>query len=159
TGTLTVERAQFASLDPAAIDAAIRAVDGGTPIDNAKIGDLVNARLQAGKLAVPSATGAVNIASGRASVKSLTASAEGVDVALNGLVDLVEENLELNLKLTGAKKDDASSGQRPEVSVMFKGPIDAPRRTTDTSAFVGWLTLRSVDRETKRLEELQSKAQ
>jgi hypothetical protein len=48
-------------------------------------------------------------------------------------------------------------GPRPEVSVDFQGPLEAPRRKVDLSAFIGWLTLRSVERETRRLEEIQAK--
>src|SRR5690606_12741951 len=44
---------------------------------------------------------------------------------------------------------------RPEVAVSIKGPVAAPRRSIDTSALVGWLTLRAVDREAKRLEAEQ----
>jgi hypothetical protein len=43
------------------------------------------------------------------------------------------------------------------VSVLFNGPINAPRRNLETANFVEWLTLRSVERETKRLEEIQGK--
>jgi len=155
TGTVSVEGAQFPGFDPAAIDAAIGAVDRGLPVDSPKVSDTVTAALEAGKLSVPSATGTITISSGRARITSLIPSVQGVDVAANALVDLVEQNLDARATLTGAQK--TASGGRPEVSVVFKGPINAPRRSTDLSAFVGWLTLRSVERETKRLEEIQSK--
>ena len=157
TGTLSVEGAQFGGLDPAAIDAAIAAVDRGLPVDSPKIGDVVASALDAGKLNVPSATGTIAIASGRARISSLAVPAQAADVSFNGVLDFVEQDLDARASITGAPKSNLPGSLRPELAVDFKGPLAAPRRSVDVSNFVGWLTLRSVERETKRLEEIQSK--
>jgi AsmA-like C-terminal region len=158
TGTVSVESAQFGGLDPAAIDAAIQSVDRGVPVDSPRINDVINAALEAGKLNVPSATGTITISSGRARITSLAAPAQGADVSFNTVLDFVEQDLDGRVTLLGAPRSAAAASLRPEVSVDFKGPISAPRRSVEPSAFIGWLTLRSVERETKRLEEIQSKA-
>jgi hypothetical protein len=38
---------------------------------------------------------------------------------------------------------------------LLKGPIATPRRTIDVSALTSWLTLQSVDRETRRLDAVE----
>jgi hypothetical protein len=158
TGTLSVEGAQFSGLDPAAISAAIVAVDKGPgPVDTSKIGDLVATTLDAGKLNVTSASGTISIASGRARISSLAVPAKGADVSFSGLLDLIEQSIDARVTLDGPPATNTPGSQRPELSVVFKGPINAPRRNLDTTKFVEWLTLRSVERETKRLEEIQSK--
>jgi hypothetical protein len=156
-GTLSVEGAQFSGLDPSAINAAVIFVDKGLPVDSAKIGDLVGSTLDGGKLSVPSASGTINIASGRARISSLAVPAKGADVSVTALIDLVEQSIDARVTLDGPPATNPPSSQRPELSVVFKGPINAPRRNLDIANFVEWLTLRSVERETKRLEEIQSK--
>jgi uncharacterized protein involved in outer membrane biogenesis len=158
TGSISVENAQVGGFDPAAIDAAIAAVDRGLPVDSPKVGDVVAAALDAGKLNVPLATGTISISAGRARITSAAVPAQGADVSLNALLDLAQQGLDARVTLLGTVKANApGSGRRPELSVLFKGPIDAPRKNIDLPTFVGWLTLRSVERETKRLEDIQSK--
>jgi uncharacterized protein involved in outer membrane biogenesis len=157
SGTMSVEAAQFNGLDPAAIETAIASVDRGLPVDSPKISDVVTGALEAGKLNVPSATGTITISSGRARLASLAVPAQGADVSVNTVLDFVEQTLDGRVTLSGAPKSNAPGSLRPQLSVDFKGPIIAPRRSVDLSAFIGWLTLRSVERETKRLEAIQSK--
>ena len=158
TGTISVEGAQFGGLDPAAIDAAIQSVDRGLPVEQTKISDIVSGALEAGRLNVASATGAITLSSGRARITSLAVPAQGADVSVDAVLDLVEQDLDARVTITGTPKMPTPGSPRPEVSVDFKGPLDAPRRKVDLSAFIGWLTLRSVERETRRLEEIQAKA-
>src|SRR5262249_2571319 len=58
----------------------------------------------------------------------------------------------------GAPRPTGPSGQRPALSVALKGPLEAPRRSEDVSALVNWLTLRSVEREAKRVEAAERAA-
>jgi hypothetical protein len=157
TGTLSVEGAQFSGLDPAALNAAVAAVDKGLQVDAGKIGDLVATTLDAGKLNVPSASGTISLASGRARISSFAVPAKGADVSVSALFDLVEQSIDARVTLDGPSATNTPGSQRPELAVVFKGPINAPRRNLDTANFVEWLTLRSVERETKRLEEIQAK--
>ncbi|HEX5508885.1 MAG TPA: hypothetical protein VFX37_10315, partial [Pseudolabrys sp.] len=45
---------------------------------------------------------------------------------------------------------------RPDIFLAVRGPILSPSRTVDVSALAGWLTLRSVERQAKKLEAIQS---
>jgi len=72
-------------------------------------------------------------------------------------LDLVEETLDARFTLYGPKLPQGPVA-RPEVSVVVKGPIAAPRRSVDVSVLVGWLTLRAVEREAKNLEAEEREA-
>jgi large subunit ribosomal protein L24 len=50
-------------------------------------------------------------------------------------------------------------GVHPEIVVLGGGTPDALSRTSDLSALSSWLTLRAVDRETKRLEAIERNTQ
>ena len=48
-------------------------------------------------------------------------------------------------------------GLRPELIVLYKGPLAAPRRTVDVTALTNWLTLQSVERESKNSKPRNAK--
>lgn len=158
SGTITVEQLEAAGLDPAAIDAVVRAVDRGLPPDTARVGNFARSALDVGRLSVPLASGAVTISSGHVGLKKLMAPAKNADISVGGDIDLSQGALDLRFGLIGPAKTEASSGSRPEIQVAIKGPIDAPRRTVDVTSLVGWLALQSVEREAKRLEAAEQEA-
>jgi large subunit ribosomal protein L24 len=157
-GTVTLEAAQIAGLDPKAFDTVIRAVDRGTTVDAAKIRDMMAAALDAGGLALPRLDGAFTIVAGQARWGNVVASGEGGDLAITGTVDLAEWTLDARLTLSGPV-GQASVPGRPDVFIGLKGPVAAPKRTLDVSALTGWLTLRTVERQSKQIEALEAERQ
>jgi len=157
-GTASVENLVLAGLDPNAIDAAARAAERGVSLDGVRIGDIVRTALDDGRLNIPGAGGTLAISGGRLTLAPLVAPAQGADVAITGSYDLAADALEARFDLTGAPRQSGPSGQRPALSVALKGPLEAPRRSEDVSALVNWLTLRSVEREAKRLEAAERDA-
>jgi hypothetical protein len=63
--------------------------------------------------------------------------------------------LDARLVLTGT---DIAAGARPDLFVGLHGPIDAPVKTLDVSALTGWLTLRAIDAQAKKLDAIESAA-
>ncbi len=157
-GTATAENLQISGLDPKAIDAAMLAAERGVPLDAVRIGDVVRSALDAGKLHIPVATGTIAIRAGRVVLGPLTAPAEGADAAISSDYGLNEDALDLRFGFTGAPRADAPDGQRPQISVALKGPLDAPRRNVDVAALISWLALRGVELEAKRLEAAEQEA-
>ncbi|MGZ8322972.1 MAG: hypothetical protein ACXW3N_07740, partial [Rhodoplanes sp.] len=49
-------------------------------------------------------------------------------------------------------------GRRPEISVLLTGPLSAPKREIDTAELVSFVTLRAVERESKRVEAAEREA-
>jgi AsmA-like protein len=158
SGSAAAESLQVAALDPGAIDAAAQAAEHGVLLDPVRVGDVVRAALDNGGLDVPDIGGTVAIHDGRLTFAPLAAPARGADVTLRGSYDLGLDALDLGLDLTGAPRSDAPSGQRPQLSILFKGPVAAPRRSVDVTALVNWLTLRRVERAAKRLEAAEEAA-
>jgi len=157
-GTASVEHLLLAGLDPNAIDAAARAAERGVSLDGVRIGDIVRTALDDGRLNIPDAGGTLAIAGGRLTLTPVVTPAQGADVAISGSYDLAADTLDARFDLSGAPRQNGPSGQRPVLTVALKGPLDAPRRSEDVSALVSWLTLRSVEREAKRLEAAERDA-
>jgi large subunit ribosomal protein L24 len=158
SGSATVENLQIAGFDPKAIDAALSAADRGVAIDAVRIGDVVRSALDTGRLNIPDLAGAVAIDAGRVVITPLTAPAQSADVAITGSYGVGDDALDLRFGLTGAPKPNAPNGQRPEISLILRGPLDAARRTVEVGALVNWLASRAVEQETRRLEAAEQEA-
>lgn len=154
TGTVTVEQAQLAGLDPRAFAVVTRAVDQGLAIDATKIKDAIMSGLDMGRLIVPRADGGFAIAAGQIRWGNVVATGDGADLAIGGSLDVSEWLLDARLTLTGPAEGTAPA-TRPDIFVSLRGAPTAPERNVDASALVGWLMLRAVERESRRLEALQ----
>jgi len=155
SGVVTLDRGQFAALDPRVFEAVTRAVDQGLAVDPARIGTVVATALDGGDLRVSRADGAVTVASGQMRIANVIAHADHADLTIGGNLDLAEGTLDARLVLSGPPDRDTGNA-RPDVFIALKGPVAAPKRTIDVSALAGWLTLRAVDRETRRIEALEA---
>jgi uncharacterized protein involved in outer membrane biogenesis len=154
-GTVSIESARLAGLDPRAFEAAIRAADRGVAITPAKISAVVGPALAAGELALARADGALTIAAGQARVSNVIAHGEGADLTLSGTLDLAGGALDARLTLSGSPDGGAPGTARPDLFVALRGPAASPQRSVDVSALVNWLMLRSLDRETRRMEAIE----
>lgn len=155
SGTITLEDAAFAGLDPKAFNAAIRSADQGA-IDAARVRDIVSTVLDGGALTVPRLDAALTVTAGQARAGRTIVPGQGADLTLAGSVDLADATLDVRLTLTGPILSDGSMTTRPDILVTLKGPVSAPKRTVDVSALSGWLMLRSVDRQAKRLDAIEA---
>jgi large subunit ribosomal protein L24 len=155
-GTITLEDAQIASLDPKAFNAAIRAAEQSVAIDAPRIRDIITTVLDGGRLAVPRLDAAVTINAGQASMGQTTWLGQGADVAISGSADLADASIDARLTLTGPTIHDGMNSIRPEILVTLKGPYSAPKRAIDVSALSGWLTLRSVERQAKQISAIEA---
>jgi large subunit ribosomal protein L24 len=154
TGTVTLEKAEIAKLDPRVFAVTMRAVDQGMPLDAGRLRDAATPALDAGRLAVKDAEGAIGIVNGQARLGTVIARADGADLSVSGSLDLVTQALDARLVLT-ATNAPALAG-RPELTIGLKGPLAAPRRTLDVSALAGWLALRAVEQQSKKLEQIEA---
>jgi large subunit ribosomal protein L24 len=152
---VSLKNARLAGLNPRTFQAVIEAVDRGLEIEAAKVNGIARRSLGAGELQVPRADGAVTILNGRARVANLMLHGEGADVVLTVAADFTTKSLELAVTLAGPPGDGAPGTDRPELAIVLKGPVATARPALDTSAFATWLTLRSLDRETRRMETSQ----
>jgi hypothetical protein len=154
-GVVTLENVEISGLDPAAVNAAIGAVDRGLAINAVRIAEIVNASLNGGRLRLPFATAPITVAEGRLRLSDLEAPAQSADVGATGALGLADHQVDMRFVLTGPQRKDAPGGERPSLAVSVKGPLDNARRSADVTALVNWLTARAVEQETKRLEEAE----
>ena len=151
-GTFTLTDAQFSGLDPRAFDAVTQAVDQGLAIDANRISDVVSKTLQSGSLAVKQASGTLALSAGQMRLAKFSADSDAAKLSVSGNLDLTGGALDARLVLSGAKK---VGGTRPDIFMALKGPVTAPERSIDVSALTGWLTLRAIENQAKRVQELE----
>jgi AsmA-like C-terminal region/AsmA family len=154
SGAVSLEHVQIAGVDPKAIEIASRAFERGTAVTPARIGDMVGRMMDQGLLDLPWVTAPLTVTAGRVRLGKLVTPPQSNELAASGSFDLLDSTLDARLTVSALSE----AGQRPEVSVVLKGPASAVRRTLDVSALTNYLTLRSTDRETKQIEAAQRAA-
>ena len=82
--------------------------------------------------------------------------AENADLTVTGSIDLAQSTIDASLVMQGPAGLGGTSSGRPEVGIVLKGPIGAPKRTLDVAALTNWLSLRQIEQQTKRIESLES---
>lgn len=157
SGTVALADGHFAGIDTAAFDAAIHAADLNDAIDAPKLRAAVGAAIDGGRLSVPRADAEVTIAGGQIRLANATLQAErGGELSLSGMLDLNTAAIDARMTLSSRPAANALIPARPEYSVTVKGPLAAPARTLDVSSLLGWLTLRSAELQTRRLESIEA---
>jgi large subunit ribosomal protein L24 len=152
-GTIALGGGQLAGLDPRAFDVITRAVDSGLPIDAAKVGDLARRTLDSGQLPVKSASGEFSVAAGQLRLGTMAVKGEGADASMSGSFDLTRGDLDLRVVLSGMTE---AAGARPDIFLALNGPLSSPARSIDASALAGWLTMRSIERQTRKIEAIEN---
>ena len=153
----TLEEGRLARLDPRAFDAAIQAVDQGLPVETSRLRERMELALASGVLAVPRTEGAVTISAGQLRGNGAMSGEHGGELSVNGRVDLTDGDMDARLLLARAITSTGSVNAPPGIVVTLKGPIGAPLRSIDVAAFAGWLALRAVDQQTKKIDLLEGR--
>ncbi|WP_024576338.1 MULTISPECIES: AsmA-like C-terminal region-containing protein [unclassified Afipia] len=152
-GTLTLTDARIAGLDPRAFEAAVRASDGGQATDDIRLKEIVEPMLVAGALKVPSAQIPFTIKDGRLRVEAATLDASRARVAIAGGYDLLADQADIRAVMSPVTTRLIQG--RPEIRVDLNGSPDRLARTVDVAALSSWLGMRAIDRETRRLDQLE----
>ena len=153
SGTVTLDQARFAGLDPRAFEVAIRASDSGQATDDAKLKQIVEPALSAGVLSIPSAQIPFTIRDGRIRVGATTLDANGVRAIVSGGYDIPADQADVRAALA-LTKAGPTTGQ-PEIQLFAAGTPDALDRTVDVAALSSWLAVRAIDHETRRLDAIE----
>jgi large subunit ribosomal protein L24 len=156
SGTIALEDAQIASLDPRAFSAAISAADRGMAIDTPRIRDIVATMLDGGALVVPRLDAAFAVNAGQARTGPVLIYAQGANLNLLANADLAESTFDARMTLFGPSVSEGANTTRPEILVTLKGPLAAPKRTVDVAALSAWLMLRSVERQAKHIDAIEA---
>ncbi len=157
SGSIALTDAHFGGIDTAAFDTAIRTADQSGSVDAAKVRTAVTAVMDRGRLAVVKGKADVTMAGEQIHVANATLQLhDGAELLLFGGLDFGKGNIDARMTLAGRLAANPLSAAKPELSVTLKGPLATPERTVDLSALLGWLTLRSTELQTRRLQSLET---
>jgi len=152
-GTVTLDGARIAGLDPRAFDAAIRASDSGQATDDTKLRQIVEPVLSSGALAVKSAQIPFTIRDGRLRISATSLDADGARAIVSGGFDIPADQADIRANLASTTVGTEIS--RPEIQLFAVGPPNALDRTVDVTSLSSWLAVRAIDRETRRLDAIE----
>jgi large subunit ribosomal protein L24 len=153
SGTVTLESSAISGLDPRAFEVAINASDAGQAMNEAKLRQLVDPVLASGSLLVASAQIPFTIRDGRLRVAATTLDAGGVHAIISGGYDIPADQADIRAVVALAEENPGSG--HPEIQIFAAGTPDKLNRTVDVSALSSWLSVRAIDRETKRLDAIE----
>jgi large subunit ribosomal protein L24 len=153
-GSVTIEQARVAGLDPRAFEAATKASDSGVARDDATLATVVGPALAAGTLNIAAAEIPFSMRDGQLRVSNTALTGEGARLTISGGYDMAADQIDVRAALAATATDTAAIG-RPEILVLLFGSPDKPDRTVDVAALSAWLGLRAIDRETKRLDQIE----
>jgi large subunit ribosomal protein L24 len=153
SGKFSLTGAQISGLDPRAFDAVTRAVDAGLVVDQFRISDLARKALESGQLAVKHADGDLTVSAGLVRLRKFDADGGAAQLSAAGDFDLASGTVDGRLVLSGAARP---GGSRPDIFIALKGPLPTAERTIDVSALSGWLTLRSIENQSKQLRAIEN---
>jgi AsmA-like protein len=152
-GTVTLDSVELTGLDPRAFEIAIRASDGGQVNDDVRLRQLVEPALSAGPLTIGSAQIPFTIRDGRLRVGATTLEAKNARAIVSGGYDIPADQADIRASLTPIMI--GLSGAPPEIQLFAAGPPDKLNRTVDLAPLSSWLAVRTIDRETRRLDAIE----
>jgi len=153
SGSVTLDSARIAGLDPHAFEVAVRASDSGQSRDDARLKQIVEPALSAGALSVGSAQIPFTIRDGRLRVGATTLDANGVRAVISGGYDIPADQADIRAALALTMVGPATG--RPEIQLFAVGTPDALSRSVDVTALSSWLAVRAIDYETRRLDAIE----
>jgi large subunit ribosomal protein L24 len=154
-GSITLQKAQLAGLNPAVFDATIRAAELGIPLGGARIREFATGVLDGAPLSVARATSTIRISAGQARFNNIKIQAKDADVQASASIDLSNAMVDAALTLSGTQP---TGGAPPAVLIVLKGRLPSPARMIDASLLSGWLTLREVEQQTKQIDSMEQAA-
>jgi large subunit ribosomal protein L24 len=160
TGKLALNNAHFAGLDPRVFKTVTSALDQGLAIDATRISDLVSKALNSGPLVVKHADGTLAVSAGQVRLRNVTVDSKDAALSLAGNLDLTDGFIDARLVLSGPNQASAANpNNSPDIFMSLTGPAAAPSAHIDVSTLIGWLTLRAVENQSKRLRAIEGASQ
>jgi len=152
-GLVSIEQGRIAGLDPKAFEAAMRAAEGGQPIDDVKLARIVEPVLAQGVVKLAKAQIPFSIEQGRLRVSPTPLDGEAARIVLSGGYDIAADQVDLRAVMTAPGL--ASGAFRPEIQLLATGTPDALQRQVDVAALSSWLATRRIDSEIQRLQAIE----
>ncbi|MBN8962169.1 MAG: AsmA family protein [Rhizobiales bacterium] len=152
SGTLTIDAARIAGLNPDVFEIAIKASDAGKVANEDQLRQIVAPELQRGDLSIKQAQIPFLLRDGRFSVGATTLETDTARAVVSGGYDIVADQVDIRASLT-SRATEKTNGP-PQLDIFAVGTPDTLVRTVDVSGLSSWLALRAIDRETRRLDAI-----
>jgi large subunit ribosomal protein L24 len=156
SGAISLQGLELTGFDSQVFDSVTHAVDQGMGVDAARVRAVVENAINSGRVRIGRADGALAVTAGQIRLSTMLARGDRANLIAVGLFDLAQSTVDARIALAGQPSASAAVVGRPEIYVNFRGPLGAVQRSVDVSALVGWLTLRAVDMQAKRLEAVET---
>ena len=156
-GTVTLEQGQVVGVNPAVFDALGRAVELGIPTSAHRIREFVTGVLDNTKVPVSRASATVSVNAGRARFEDIVIRTTGVDLKAAASINMLDAALDASLTLVVPPGVGANKA-RPPLFIALNGPVMTPRRTVDTNALMNWLTLLTLEQQSKQIDAMERAA-
>src|SRR5690606_34942948 len=134
-------------------DAALAAGEGKQTVAEDELAARVLPALAAGALLVKSAEVAFTVKDGRLRAGPATLDGEAGQAIVSGGYDIAADQFDIRATLSSTVHGSAAS--RPDLTLFVYGTPDAPQTRPDLSALASWLALRTIERETQRLDAIE----
>ena|GEM_PF-1519297 len=125
-------------------------------IDAAHVDPIAVTAFLNGEQLVEQETAAYSVSRGMIQIRNLLREGKGWETALSGKISLLDAEVSANVKLSIDAGKDRVSGASPEVMIAWSGPLDKLERRVDSQALQGFLSVRALEAEERRVELLQA---
>lgn len=157
SGVVTLDKGRLANLNVGGLDSVLEiSGEDGFVIDADHVDPLAQKAFLSGELVVEQETAAFSIARGVMQIRNLIREGEGWETAFSGQVSLLDSSTHADAKLSVDAGKNHVVGVSPEVSFSWDGPIDKLIKTVDSQALQGFLSVRALEAEERRVELLQA---
>ena len=149
-GSATLTDSVLKRLDAAAIGRVEPKVEAGLALEAPKIAEALDRDLGGADFPISRAAAPFTISGGV--LRTGAISTEGGPARLGGGLALDLRRMTLDADLTLLPQ----GSEAPQVGVSFEGPVSQPKRRVDATSLTSWLSVRAVERETRRIEAMEA---
>jgi hypothetical protein len=150
-GTLKLEGLEIDRLDPDAVGAVFVATEAGSPPDEVGVVAALDPAFAKGPLRIARAEAPLIVASGVMRTGKILTSVGRTQVSGSANFDIARLAVDGTVEIEAPAPPGLTA--RPGATVRWRGPIAAPERGIEAAALATAITLRAMERETKRIEE------
>ena len=158
-GSFSLQNGRLAHMTTRAFDQVIRLADAGKDLSEDRIRQAFTDNVDMGDLSVDRLDAAYTLAGGTFRAPNIVVTGKDGGTSGSATADLARLSVDSEWRLSLDGGDAAVGGGVPQVSVLFKGPIDDPSRRIDVTAFASYLGIRALEKETQRVLTMQADIQ
>ncbi|MEX2126878.1 MAG: AsmA-like C-terminal region-containing protein [Xanthobacteraceae bacterium] len=150
-GTLALESLEIDRLDPGAVASVFSAAEANEPPDEIAVIAALAPAFAKGPLKLANIEAPVVVAAGVARTGRVRANAGSMQISAAANFDIGRLSVDGTVEIEAPAPQGLTA--RPGATVRWRGPVAAPERGIEAAALATAITLRAMERETKRIEE------